>query len=242
MNSNFPVKHIFFILTAIIWIGYCGCTQFRGNILTESDLKNPLYTKIIKNINGKKIKKGYGIVDIKIQGERIRGEFELVSFTSSDSCILTLYSSLGTKIGALFYGEDSTIIVFQDTEYRLSSLTSIDTLKYLLNMDISFQDFMTMLRGSIPSFITDQPMALLNKKIAGRSIVVTYEGKKRINKMFFLLRSGRIKRIVLDYSSQGNSFLITQSRFKRDIPTEFFIQADNKNYFKIKYKKMYDPN
>lgn len=239
MNNTLLVRQLHKTLVLIVLLSGVNCIYYRGSIVYNGQ-KTPTYSFLEYKIDNTRIKKGYGSVDFMVQGERVRGEFDLVSYERSDSCIITFYSLFGSRIGKIVYRTDSTIIQLPEKVFYLSSHATIDTLKHLLDIDISIQGLIELIRGELPTEIPPQSMVLLKKMVNGKVSEFTYSDTTQKNIILFLLRSGRLKRIVLDYSSQRKSFLVTLSHFNGTIPMVIHVGADKKNYLKLNYKKIYN--
>jgi len=223
-----------------VFLLFIGCVPPRRLPVGTYADQMPPFSQIKALMNTHPVKKGYGSVEIVHQKEKMRCDFDFYS-QGSNGARLVYYSFFGNEIASILFREDSSTIDFQNRVIRLPSREVLDSVAFFSTGPLTSHDLLQVQSGIIPEVFLSVPFLPNGLSKKGSETTLEYVDSTKMIKVLLLLRFETLKRIIFIYSEHGNSFSIEQSSFVDGIPRTTTLKVDDKNYYRITYKKIRNP-
>jgi hypothetical protein len=216
---------------------FVGCVSFSGLIDRHDTVIVPKFTTVRSHFNTKKIIKGFGSIEISYNGEKHRGEFELIN-DDKHGFYATFYAPFGGTVGTIVTKNDTAMVHFQGQDIYVSLDKSLDTLGFKWGRNLIMKDFLLLLSGVIPTAIIDLPFVPESISNKGFDTIIRYALQSKHISLHFSSRLSKLKRITLDYSTNENPFFIVNEHFLNNIPRYISIKTDEWNYLTVRYTRI----
>lgn len=215
------------------------CTTYLNCISTLSLKQSatlhhpPSFDSLRHHVAFHPIKRGSGTILLSVNGEKKKGEVDILQ--QAETASVTFYSLIGGIIGTIRIVEDSGEIAFLGKTVRLSLDQSVDTLGLLWCSNVSLEELFAILTGNIPATVS-RSLFMPETTIATKSeSISSFFLKSQRLKMHFSTRTGKLKRIILDYSFKEKPFSIEYSSYQQGVPYMIMLKFDENNFLKLKY-------